>query len=916
MSSSTVRPGRTASRVRSLVCSSSLLLFTNGASAQAAPPPPPPASEVVPAPTPPAAPPVAPAPAPEPAAPAPALPAPVLEAAPGPTAESGPAVDLSVGDEAASGPVATGAGADPELGAVIVTGTRRTDRTLFDSNSPVDVVSASDLRTVPSADLNDKVMQTVPSYNVQRMPLADGAIFNRPATLRGLAPDQTLVLVNGKRRHRSAYIDVTAQGAQAVDMAELPLAAIARVEVLRDGASAQYGSDAIAGVVNVILKDKPGYDAYLQYGRYYEGDGDGYLAGANAGYELGSRGNLNLSLEGALGEATSRSNQRPAAQDLIAAGNTDVRQPAVQRFGQPDTKSLHAFLNAKLRLVGSTEAYAFGNFGYKWGENDFNYRSPTQGSVFTSTQTGAAFDENFAKLTGAFQDWYRNNPAARSGYPGGFTPRFSATSLDGSAVVGVRGEPTSRLSWDLSGRYGSNHIDYHIRETLNASQGPASAKEFDTGTKRQTEAAGNLDFVYALPAGLPRPLNIAFGGEVRREQFEVGKGDVDSYTIGEGGRIGLAGGSNGFFGSGPTQAGKWARHSGAGYLDVDADVLEALNLGGAVRAERYSDAGGTVNGKVSTRIKVVEHFNLRGAVSSGFRAPTPGQQNLTNTNQNPAANGLSIETNGTIPSTNPIARLKGGVPLKPERSFNLSFGAVVQPANKLTVSLDVYRIDVRDRIGLSQRNTLTPEQQTQLVDSGVAAAQGLTSFNFFVNGYKTRTQGIDLVAAYSADLSQRSQLNFTGAANFNKTRVLSFEAGVIDARQRQYLEERLPKRVTNFSIEYVFDKLNLVARVRGYGSWTEPLQTTTDANGKLPFNQKFGDETFFDVLAGYEFVKGLRLTVGAENVFNNYPDKAKYPNTLADAAAGKVPSTGRIYPSQRPYESDGGRYYARLTADF
>ncbi|MET0342693.1 MAG: TonB-dependent receptor [Polyangiales bacterium] len=803
-----------------------------------------------------------------------------------------------------------------ELSSVVVTGTRRTDRTLFDSNAPVDVVSANDLRTSASPDLNNRIQQTVPSFNVQRLPLFDGAIFNRPATLRGLAPDQTLVLVNGKRRHRSAYIDVTAQGAQAVDLAEIPLAAIARIEVLRDGASAQYGSDAIAGVLNILLKDKPGYDAYLQFGRYYEGDGNGYLGGVNAGWALGERGTLNLSLEGSLSDATSRSNQRPAAQALIDAGNTDVRRPVVQRFGQPDSRSVLVFLDGKLRLWGSTEAYTFGSFGYKWGENDFNYRSPTQGGVFTSTQKPEVFDPNFAGLDAPYQDWYRNNPAAFAGYAGGFTPRFSAESLDGSGVVGFRGDITPALSWDLSGRYGSNHIAYHLGESINASQGPFSKKSFDTGSKRQTEWAGNLDFVYAWQVGLPTPVNVAFGGEVRREGFESGAGEPDSYAIGPLGRLGLAGGANGFFGTSPDQAGSWSRRSGAGYLDVDADILRPWNLGAAVRAEHYSDAGNTINGKVSTRIAVLPEFNLRGGVSTGFRAPTPGQQNLTNTNQNPSADGSTIETNGTIPPTNPIAVTRGGVPLKSEKSLNLSFGFVVQPLKDLTFSLDAYRIDVRDRIGLSQRNTLTAEQQSELVASGVPAAQGLSSFNFFVNGYETRTEGIDLVFTYGVDLAPKQRLSFTASANFNKTRVRSFEQGVIDARQRQYLEERLPKRVSNWAVEYVLDRLGVTARLRDYAGFIEPLQTTTDENGRLPFNQKFGNELFVDLLASYELARGLRLTLGAENILDNYPDKARFPNTLVDAAAGKIPSTGRIYPSQRPYEADGGRYYARLTATF
>ena len=906
---------RTKRVATSLVVGFLLARSSGIANAQAPSPP----TDAAPEPAPPAAEPPADAPAPPPPPPPPPAPSAAEEAAKA-TPAAAPDVPAVAPEapatEAATTAPAAEADTSDALSGVVVTGTRRTTRTEFDSSVPIDVVSAADLSASPSPDLNDKLSQTVPSFNVQRLPLSDGAIFNRPATLRGLSPDQTLVLINGKRRHRSAYIDVTSQGAQAVDLAEIPLAAIERVEVLRDGASAQYGSDAIAGVINIILKDKPGASGYLQGSVYHAGDGGAYLGGVNAGWALGNRGSFNLTLEGGAGEATSRSHQRPNAAALLAAGNNDIRRPAVQRFGQPDTRSFVAFVNSKYKLSDTAEAYLFGNAGYHWGENDFNYRSPKQGGVFTSTQAPDVFSANFATLPKQYQDWYNNNPAVLSGYPGGFTPRFSATSIDGSAVAGVRGDLSPDLTWDLSGRYGVNHIGYHIRDTLNASQGPTSFKAFDTGTKQQTEFGSNLDFNYSLAAGLPEPINVAFGAEARREAYKVGTGDPDSYAIGPLGAIGLAGGANGFFGSGPTQAGSWGRNSVAGYVDVDADLTRRFNIGAAGRVENYSDAGSAATGKLSSRFTVFDHFNLRGALSTGFRAPTPGQENLTNTSQNPSPDGSSIQTNGTIPASNAISALKGGVPLKPEKSVNISLGFVTQPLKKLSFSADVYRIDIRDRIGLSQRYTLTPEEQAGLVDSGVAAAQGLTSFNFFVNGYKTRTQGLDLVLAYGIDLSAKSQLNITGAANFNQTKVQSFNAGVIDARQRQYLEDRLPKRVTAISAEYVLGRASVLARARDYGSWTEPLDPTTDATGRLIYNQTFGEEVFFDLAASYGFTKNFKLTLGAENIFNNYPDRAKFPNTADAAAAGATPSNGRIFPSQRPYESDGARYYGRLNFDF
>ncbi len=280
--------------------------------------------------------------------------------------------------------------------------------------------------------------------------------------------------------------------------------------------------------------------------------------------------------------------------------------------------------------------------------------------------------------------------------------------------------------------------------------------------------------------------------------------------------------------------------------------------------ENYSDAGSALTGKISSRVTVIDQLNLRGALSTGFRAPTPGQSNLTNTSQNPSPDGSTIQTNGTIPPANPISTLKGGVPLKPEKSVNISLGFVTQPIKKLSFSADVYRIDIRDRIGLSQRYTLTPDELEGLIASGVSAAQGLTSFNFFVNGYKTRTQGLDLVLAYGIDLTPNSELNLTGAANFNKTEVLSFKTGVIDARQRQYIEDRLPKRVAVLSVEYVLGKASILARARDYGSWTEPLDQATDAAGNLIYNQKFKEEVFFDLAASYGFTKNAKLTLGAE----------------------------------------------------
>jgi iron complex outermembrane recepter protein len=317
---------------------------------------------------------------------------------------------------------------------VIVTGTRRAERTAADSSVPIDVVSNSDLQSTASTDLNSKLQAIVPSYNVRRLPLSDGAIFVRPATLRGLSPDQTLVLINGKRLHRSAFVDVTFQGSQAPDLSNIPQVALKRVEVLRDGASAQYGSDAIAGVVNLILSDEPGLRGYTQFGQYSEeNDGENVQAALAAGIPISDSGFINLSGEYVNSDATSRSIQRPQAAALIALGEpyaSTVRQPVVQRFGQPDLEAYRFFYNGKYTLTGSTEAYAFGNYSHMTGVNDFNWRAPAAAG-------GAGASSAYARSI------YQNGPNAiypdwtlASVLPGGFTPLFGTTENDYSTVGG------------------------------------------------------------------------------------------------------------------------------------------------------------------------------------------------------------------------------------------------------------------------------------------------------------------------------------------------------------------------------------------------------------------------------------------------------------------------------------------------
>ncbi|HKR92360.1 TonB-dependent receptor [Novosphingobium sp.] len=778
---------------------------------------------------------------------------------------------LTAGDAALAAETTAPEGAD-QSDLIIVTGTRRTERTATESSVPVDVVSAHDLASsTPSPDLNDKLARLIPSFNVQRLPTFDGASFVRPATLRGLSPDQTLVLVNGKRRHRSAFISTPQRGEQAVDLAQIPQIALSRIEVLRDGASAQYGSDAIAGVINLILEDRVGFDLDAQAGQYYKGDGEGYLAAGRAGLALGDRGVLSV------------------AGEFSSQGETD-RGTAVTKIGQPFVQSWKIFVNTKYALSDGVEAYAFGN--YNWTKS----RAP-----FLNRDTGnAVYARSF------FQD----NPPfifptwnLTSVYPNGFSPRFGSDSKDTSIVAGLRGEITNNLRWDVSGRYGRNRIGYSLSNSINASLGPQSPTSFNTGSQIQTEYAANADFTWLAEVGLYRPISISFGGEWRRERYQINVGDVAAYAVGP--LSDLPPGANGFPSPTPDQAGSWKRDSRAAYVDIDIDLDKRFNLGGALRFENFDDFGSTWNYKFSSRYKLTPWLNLRAAVSTGFHAPTIGQQNLTNTTQNPDPNNPPpapqvILTNGLIPSTNPIARLAGGKPLVPERATNYSAGFVLMPIEGLTLSADYYHINIRNRLGLTSVLTLTPEQRAVLIAQGVSQAAQLSTFRFFINGYDTRTNGLDVVAVYSTRAGN-GQLSLTAAYNYNQSRVSGGDPKIVDGNLVQDIEHRLPHHTANVGADYQIGRVGLSVRGRYYAAFTDALPFFPPQ-----FNQRFGPETFFDASVSYAVTEEVRVTLGAENIFNNYPDSYK----------GGLSFLGFRYPAFRPYEADGGRYYARVSAHF
>ncbi|WP_447727058.1 TonB-dependent receptor plug domain-containing protein [Sphingomonas koreensis] len=768
-------------------------------------------------------------------------------------------------------PAEAGTDAGTDDGVVVVTGTRERSRTQFDTLAPVDVLSADAVRSSVSGDLSDTIAQLLPSFNVQRLPAADGLAFVRPATLRGLSPDQTLVLLNGKRYHRSALLGT--RGAQAPDLASIPSLAIKRIEVLRDGASAQYGSDAIAGVINIILEDKPGMDAFGQFSQYFEGDGNKYRGGVRGGAALGDRGSIVFTGEYDKSEATSRTRQRPDAIAFQTANPTIKVPNPVQRWGQPDGERIRGSIDARFEVADEATLYTFLTAQSGEGVTDFNWRNPA----------GTA---NVYNPSSAFPGF-----SFRTLYPAGFTPRFGTEYNDFQVNSGVRGELSDAFRYDLSVGFGRSRIDYNMRESLNASMGPLSPTSFYIGRLEQREFNLNADFVYRLPVGGAEPLNIAFGAERRRETYKVGAGDPASYAIGPGAATGLAPSSNGFPGFSPAAAGSWDQTSYAGYVDLEWRPVEMLTLGAAGRYEDFSAFGDTFNYKLSARIEPVQGIAARATWSTGFRAPTPAQLNSIQTTQGLDTVTLQIFNQGRLSPSDPLAIAFDAKPLTPETSKTLTTGLTFRTDIGFGGSVDLYQIDVDDRFSQSR---------TFAVPANMPNPQRFTSVSFFTNDFATRTRGVDVVLNYARNLGP-GRATATLSYNYNTTKVRSgASAAVPNETQRRVFQERLPQNNGTASVGYEVGGFSMLLRGRYYGAWTD---VSGNATGEL--FQRFGGIALFDVAVAYRFDEHFTLRAGAENVFDTYPDEATNQAVR-----------GLIYSRNAPYDTDGGQYYVRLGVKF
>lgn len=809
---------------------------------------------------------------------------------------------------------------------VVVTGSRGAPRSVFDSVAPIDVISADTLANQGDTDLSNVIRNVVPSYNVNTQPISDAATIVRPANLRGLAPDHTLVLVNGKRRHRAAVIywlgNGVADGAQGPDISPIPAIALKQLEVLRDGAAAQYGTDAIAGVMNFRLKDAAdGGSLEFKTGQFYEGDGTLYTLAGNIGMPLPGDGFFNASIEYGSSAATDRSIQRTDAQALIDAGNTAVANPA-QIWGQPEIKDdLKTIFNAALSISDASEAYAFGNFASKEVDGGFYFRNPdTRSGVFGATIDDPNSDNEGdripVRLVGDLTpDQSGNCPTEltlddmtgleaviddpncfvfNELFPGGFTPRFGGEATDMALTLGAKSKEGEQWRWDFSYSYGQSDVDFFIRNTINASLGPDTPTAFDPGAYTQTDQAINFDLSRALEIGWASELNVAVGAEWREETFEITVGDEASYTIGPLAAQGFSAASNGFPGFSPLAGGEWSRSNIAAYLDLEGNVTDPWLIGVAFRWEDYDDFGTTFNGKLATNYQVNDVVSLRGSVNTGFRAPTPGQSNAFNVSTEFDPNVGELVNNGTIPSTNPVAQLRGGVPLDAETSVNLSAGAVFQ-FTTASITVDYFNIKLEDRIAVSQEFRLEQAEIDELLASGITSAANLQNFRFFTNDFDTTTSGIDIVATTSADMLGGTT-DYSLAFNYTRTEVDSFTPEIINEIRIKELEEGLPQTRWNIAANHHNGKWRFLGRLNYFDEFFDSEDAYTyDAIFTL------------DAEAGYSVNDELSIIVGAQNLLDEFPEEAP-----SEAALSK----GNRYSQFAPSGFGGGFYYMRLRYAF
>lgn len=844
---------------------------------------------------------------------------------------------------------APAASADGGADTIVVLGTRRTDRTVTDSASPVDVISAAELNSQPAANVIDSLKNIVPSFYAGQNTISDASTFVRSPSLRGLPGDNVLVMLNGKRYNRSALVQVyggsdsgLSLGSHGSDISAIPAIAIGNLQILREGATAQYGSDAIAGVMNFGLKEKTGLELTGRYGQYYAGDGDSYQVAADVGFGLFDRGFINVAGEYTNDGQTSRGATRPSAANFAnlypALADQLPNYPGpVQIWGSSPSETYKFVVNSAFDVTDTAKLYFFGNYAHVDANESFNYRpsvttTATDSNGVVRTQSrNSSFNTIYltpcpAATPSCPVGGYVANGATfnfSSIYPAGFTPRFYGTTEQLFGTLGVKGD-VGGLTYDISGSLSRNSLTLSMTNSLNASYGPLSQTSFDFGSIIQKEANLNLDLSYPVEVGFASPITVAGGLEWRKETFQLTEGDEQSYGVGPyagvqtlytmvspgvytpAGTSGVhAPGASGYGGTSPQAAGKWSQTSYAGYVSLETDVTSALTLGAAGRYEHYNTFGDAWVGKANALLKLTDFLSVRASVGNGFHAPSPGQSNdaILTTG---FTNGTQVQI-GTYPVNTAISQYYGAKPLKPEDSFNLGLGLVLKPLPRMNLTVDAYSIKVNNRIFITQGFNVTAADiaaQPALAAVGVGG-----SVTYFTNGLDTKTQGIDVVATYQAQVSG-AVLNFTLAYNYNKTDVTDSDPNVISEAQKIDAARLAPNHRAVFTTNWSLGALSINVRENYYGSWRSAQDYGVNS-------QTFGAKFTTDLDVSYKFAGHYTLTVGAQNFTDEKPDRLTAQSVPLYPITGGSTSDGQLYPRNGgPFGFNGGFYYVKLGAKF
>ena len=851
------------------------------------------------------------------------------------------AISLAVPAHAQTAPAAAQAAEDEaDDAAIVVTGSRFAGRTAADSTVPIDVIAAEQLTRGGATETNKLLSQLVPSFNFPQPSLTDGTDSLRPATLRGLAPDQTLVLINGKRRHTSALLNLNGsvgRGSSAVDLNQIPAVSIERIEVLRDGASSQYGSDAIAGVINIQLNKKPGVQTLVTYGRYITtlagvrdvtgvlagpngipliatagggnndllaltdtgqdktvGDGNTVTIAARVGLPVGDDGYLVFSGQFRDRDPTNRSAADPRRQYPTIG---DPRELTVNRFnhryGDGQVEDFNFFVNAGYDLMPDIELYAFGSYGIRDGNGAGFFRRPND-----------ARNRDFAASTTTFVPFYAD----------GFLPLINSQIEDVSGAVGLKGEIGNGVLADLSVVYGSNQLDYLVSNSFNVSLGGInSPRVFDAGGIAAGQTVVNLDLSKRFDVGFVESFGIAVGGEFRDENFKIRAGQTSSFINGPFTPNGAPGGAQVFPGFRPNNAVDVSRNSFAFYGEIDTSITKTLTLQVAGRYERFSDFGSTVNGKVAGRWEFLPGYAIRGSVSTGFRAPSLAQQFFATTSTN-NVNGNLIEI-GTFPVSDPVARALGSRQLQAEKATNFGGGIAISPFEGFSLTADYYNIRIRDRVVLTE-NLQGPLVVAELARFNIT---NVTSARFFVNGVNTRTQGVDIVATYAVPEFGLGNFRFTAGYNYNETTITrravlpTLPNLILFGRQESFrLTDGQPQDKLNLSVDWSLDRFSATFRTNRFGS-VFVAGTSTDlavAQGAGPADFTLSPKWVSDVEVRAKVYQGIELAIGADNVFDTYPDRVP--------AGGVFGGNGFFLPYSNlsPFGFNGRFLYGRISAAF